>query len=154
MEKELYKLYAGVHVIMLNKDKEVLLLQRSNTRWASGMYCLPSGFINKGETVFKSACRETKEEVGVNIDRFRLRVSHVIHRKSDDNSEFVDFFIVAKDWKGIPRINEPDKCSQLLWSPMDHLPNVIIPHVEIGLKNSFRNIVFSSLGFDKNQTLR
>ncbi|MBI4170177.1 MAG: NUDIX hydrolase [Candidatus Aenigmarchaeota archaeon] len=57
--------------IVINKKKEILLVRRNHApyknRWA-----LPGGFVEKGETVGKTAMRECLEESGIRTKIIKL----------------------------------------------------------------------------------
>ncbi|MEO3861606.1 NUDIX domain-containing protein [Acrocarpospora sp. B8E8] len=52
-----------VHVI-LEQAGHILLCLREGTGYADGLYCLPSGHLDEGETIVDCAIREAREEVG------------------------------------------------------------------------------------------
>ena len=89
--------------------------------------------------------RETKEETGIALEENRLRVIHVMHRKSND--ERVDFFFETKKWLGEPKIMEPEKCDDLKWFPIIQLPENTIPYVRAAIENYKNNISFSEFGW-------
>jgi 8-oxo-dGTP diphosphatase len=49
-----------VHVI-LRRAGRVLLLRRAGDVYASGQFCLPSGHMEQGESIYQAAVRETLE---------------------------------------------------------------------------------------------
>jgi 8-oxo-dGTP pyrophosphatase MutT (NUDIX family) len=54
---------AGVGVIIVDDQERILLEQR----YDNGMWGLPGGGIEPGESVFEAALREVKEETGLDI---------------------------------------------------------------------------------------
>lgn len=54
----------GVAIIMLQND-ELLLVKRSGSY--NGMWCIPCGHVEWGEDIRLAACREFKEETGLEI---------------------------------------------------------------------------------------
>ncbi len=67
-----YEHYPHLHpcVIVLVKDGGRCLLTRK-TGWAPGRYGLVAGFVDNGESLEGAACREVKEEVGVEVTDLR-----------------------------------------------------------------------------------
>ncbi|WP_408010209.1 NUDIX domain-containing protein [Pseudalkalibacillus sp. A8] len=61
--KRIDQLKAGVAVIILNEENEVLLQKRADV----GQWGIPSGHIEIGETVSEAAIREVKEETNLDI---------------------------------------------------------------------------------------
>lgn len=121
---------AGVHVL-LERDGKVLLMRRAGTGFFDGLYSLPGGHVEEGESLRATAIREMAEEVGVVLAEADLAVVGVVHRRSDTNR--IDFFLAARCWQGEPRIAEPDKCDALQWFSRGALPDAIVPYIRDAL---------------------
>lgn len=147
MNRERFTLRAAVY-LMLIKDGNILLVRRFNTGWQDGKYSLISGHIDGGETVKQTMVREAKEEAGINLDPRNLHVVRTMHRKSNDNLEYIDFFLTADKWQGKPQIIEHDKCDDMKWFPLKNLPKILLPHIRQAIKNYFNKVSFSELGFE------
>jgi len=115
-----------VHIFLLEANN-LLLIRRFNTGFEDGNYSLVAGHIDGEETVHQAAVREIAEEGGATVRPENLSVVGVMQRKSDDIR--VDFFLVTRIWEGRPSNHEPDKCDQLIWVPLDHLPANTIPYI-------------------------
>lgn len=76
--KRIDELKAGVAVIILNEESQVLLQKRADV----GLWGIPSGHIEIGETVSEAAIREVKEETNLDI-----RIKKLIGVYSDPNSQ-------------------------------------------------------------------
>lgn len=120
----------GVHVL-LERGGEVLLMRRAGTGFFDGLYSLPGGHVEEGESIRATAVREMREELGVGVAEDALEVLGVVHRRSDTNR--IDFFLRAQAWSGAPRIAEPHKCDDLRWFARDALPEAIVPYVRDAL---------------------
>ncbi|MEO3867973.1 NUDIX domain-containing protein [Nonomuraea sp. B12E4] len=103
---------------------EVLLGRRSGTGYGDGLWHLPAGHLEAGESVAGAAVREAKEELGVTIDPAHLTLVHVMHRAP----ERLGLFFSTGTWAGEPYNAEPDKCSELAWWPMNALPPDMIDY--------------------------
>jgi len=136
----------AVHVFLLRGDF-VLLLRRFNTGYEDGKLSVVAGHVEAGETVTQAAIRETREEVGIELARERLRVVGVMHRKSGD--ERVDFFLAYRLGSEAPRNVESDKCSELVWAPVSKPPDDTIPYVRAGLENFARGEWFQEFGWTR-----
>lgn len=54
-------------------NNQILLLRRGPTaKWKAGMYCLPGGKLEKGETIKDGGLRELFEETGIVVYRDSL----------------------------------------------------------------------------------
>lgn len=62
------KLRIGCSAVILNADKKVLLTRRSD----NGLWCLPSGGMEPGESVAEACIREVWEETGLHVEILRL----------------------------------------------------------------------------------
>jgi 8-oxo-dGTP diphosphatase len=145
--KQKFMLIPAVHLILL-KDNEILLLRRYNTGYEDGNYSIVAGHLDGNETFIEAVIREAKEEAGVTVLPSNLEVVHVMHRKQL-NEERIDFFIKADKWDKIPRIMEPDKADELVWCPLNKLPDNTIPYVRFALNNIMDSVYYSEFGWGK-----
>ena len=122
-------------LLMLIKGNKILLLRRFNTGYEDGKYCLPGGHIEKRESIHKAMIRESKEEIGIDIDDKALKLVHICNRKVGDNA-YVDFIFECKEWKGEVTIIEKDKSDELRWFDLDNLPDNVIPFMKEVFKNT------------------
>jgi 8-oxo-dGTP pyrophosphatase MutT (NUDIX family) len=139
------KFKSAVHLFLIQNDK-ILLLRRYNTGYEDGNYSVVAGHLNGGEKIVTAAIREAKEEVGIDIREGDVEIVQMMHRVSDD--ERIDFFVAVSTWSGEIVNNEPDKCDDLSWFPLDKLPENTIPYVRQAIKNYQQDIPFSNLGWE------
>ncbi|MDR2031900.1 MAG: NUDIX domain-containing protein [Azoarcus sp.] len=111
----------GVH-ILCERQGRILLLRRAGTGFFDGLFSLPGGHVEEGESIRRAAARELAEETGLRLVPADLDWLGVIHRRSDTHR--IDFFLRARRWQGEPRLCEPDKCSRLDWFARDALPEL------------------------------
>lgn len=145
MSNERFTLRAAIFVI-LEEDKKVLVMRRCNTGWMDGKYTLPAGHFDGGETVKRTAVREAKEELGIEISEQDLDIVHVLHIMTD--VEYIAYFLRAKKWTGDVVNAEPDKCDNIEWVSLDDLPENTIPFVGRTLVNYKNGVMFSEEGFE------
>lgn len=139
--------HAAVFVMLLRGD-EVLLIRRANTGYRDGQYTLPAGHLDGNESAVSAAIREAREEVGVTIAPEDAHVVGVMHRgpESDQDFEYVDFYVSTQRWEGDPRNNEPEKCDAVIWAPRDRLPDTTISYVEEAIASIQRGQWFGTFG--------
>lgn len=68
-----------VHVLLVRDDDILLTRRRDTNPLFDGLWHLPSGKLDAGESVLDAAVREAKEEVGVHVDPADLRLVHTLH---------------------------------------------------------------------------
>ncbi|MGG1663599.1 NUDIX hydrolase [Brevibacillus sp. NRS-1366] len=149
MNKDRFTMPVAVHLFLV-KGTEILLLRRCNTGYEDGNYSVPAGHLDGDEEVIAGTIREAKEECGIDIEPIDLQVAGVMHRRSRD--ERIDFFLVASRWNGEITNSEPDKCDELTWADMDHLPVNVIPYVRQAIMNYRNGQWFDSFGWDKTRS--
>lgn len=120
----------GVHVI-LPQAGSVLLMRRANTGFFDGLFSLPGGHVEAGESIRMAAIREMAEELDVCLTAPDLDLVGVVHRLSDTNR--IDFFLRARRWLGEPRRAEPDKCDALGWYSPAALPVNTVAYIREAL---------------------
>ena len=137
----------AVHLFLLRGD-EVLLLRRCNTGFEDGKLSVVAGHVEPGESATRAAIREAAEEVGVTLAPERLRVVGTMHRNAGRGR--VDFFLAytLDADSGEPANHEPDKCSELVWTPLAKLPEDTIPYVRAGLDGFRRGTWFQEFGWE------
>ena len=116
----------GVHVL-LHADGALLMMRRAGTGFFDGLYSLPGGHVEEGESVLQAAVRECREELDIGLVPADLQLFGVVHRRSDSNR--IDFFVQARRWSGEPRIAEPHKCDELRWCLPAELPTQTVPYI-------------------------
>ena len=125
---EHFKCMSAVFPVLLrveNGEDQVLLHLRAGTGYMDGWWDFAgSGHVEEGETASQAVSRECGEELGIVVHSENTRFLHVNHRLGDRT--YYDLYFQVLAWEGEPRINEPDKCTDLRWFPMDQLPQRMI----------------------------
>jgi ADP-ribose pyrophosphatase YjhB (NUDIX family) len=134
-----------VHVLLIRGD-EVLLSKRRG-RYGDGMWHLPAGKLEEGESVSAAAVREAEEEVGVRIAEEDLRLVHTLHARGDGVGSRMGLFFEVRRWGGEPVNREPDKCYELAWFRRDRLPDNMIPYPLAGVHGYLEGVPFGVLGW-------
>ncbi len=138
--------YIGSAYLFLIKDNQILLQRRFNTGFQDGNYGVPAGHLDGGETAREGCAREIREEIGVSINPDNLTVVHIMHRKAAKD-ERIDFFMTASKYDGEIVNNEPDKCDDLRWFPLDSLPENMVDYVKVAFNSYLQNQIYSEYGY-------
>lgn len=132
-------------LLLFQRDDTILLLKRGNVSFGKGLYCLPGGHIDGGETARQAAIREAQEEVGVTITEDQLEFVHLFHRKGKTEEIFAIVFLV-KEWQGECVNKEPEKHDELRWCSLDALPDILPAHKQ-AIELVQKNIKYSEHGW-------
>jgi 8-oxo-dGTP diphosphatase len=111
-------------LVLRDQAGRVLLGRRSGVAYAAGLWGLPGGHAERGETWAAAAVREAREEVGVVVrpdDLVPLGVS----RYDDEGLQGVDVFFLCERWQGEPAPLE--ECSEVGWFDPASLPDDALP---------------------------
>jgi len=110
--------HVGVGVIIEKEDK-VLLMKRKGSN-GSGTWAFPGGKLEKFESFEDCAIREIKEEV--DLDIFNIKIDKTTNDLFiEDDLHYVTIFVKC-DHNGIPKIMEPEKCTDIDWFSWNNLP--------------------------------
>lgn len=130
--------------VLLLRGDETFMLRRANTGWADGMWTVPSGHVEKGESVVEAAIKETKEEAGVIVKAEDLTFVH--SHAVEDN--YINFYFTTRVWEGEPYLAEPEKCSEVLWVKLSEIPVDTIFQIRSLIKSTEKGIYFSEIHND------
>ncbi|MEE1786982.1 NUDIX domain-containing protein [Streptomyces sp. SP17BM10] len=140
-------LIVGVHLVLLDEGL-VLLGRRRNTGYANGLWHVPAGHMQPGETVTRSMTREAEEELGILIAEEDLTLVHTLHHlDADDGRSRLQLFFRPTCYGGQLRNAEPHKCAELRWWPLDRLPDDIVPYTAHALGEITRGKALSAVGW-------
>lgn len=122
-------------------DDKLLLMKHKKEGYGDKKYTVPSGHIENNESPLECAIRETKEEIDIVVDETKFLC--VLYRKDKtirenySNDDYVDFFFLCKSFTGTPKVNEPDKCYELIYADPYDLPQNMWEHVELAITNIY-----------------
>ncbi|MEE1389700.1 MAG: NUDIX domain-containing protein [Clostridia bacterium] len=143
--KERYKSPIAVYIILRDYNKRILLMRRKNTGFHDGLWSLPSGHVEKNESIQTAIIREAKEEINIRIIKKNLKLKYIIHRKSTIDT-YIDCFFECNIWKNNVKNNELQKCSDIMWAKIEELPINIVPYVKNAILSQNKEIIFSTIG--------
>jgi ADP-ribose pyrophosphatase YjhB (NUDIX family) len=138
--KRIDELKAGVAVIILNGEKQVLLQKRADVE----LWGIPSGHIEIGETVSEAAIREVKEETNLDI-----RIKKLIGVYSEPDSQvftypngkvvhFITTCFLAEITGGEVRCNS-DESLEIKFFGSENLPQDLLKMHPRWLKDALAN---------------
>jgi ADP-ribose pyrophosphatase YjhB (NUDIX family) len=125
----------GVGVIVTDRQGQILLERRSD----NGMWGLPGGGIEPGETVTDAALREVKEESGLVVSITGLLGVYssvtegrmVVYPDNGDRRHLVDVVVLADILSGTPTTSK--ESLELCFFPPTGLPTRIVPPAQAPL---------------------
>jgi len=117
---------AGVGVIVQNSAKQILLEKRSDC----GLWGLPGGRIEPGESIAAAALREVKEETGLDIEITKLLGVYSgphdrIVTYPDNIVQLVDVILLATVKAGVLTCSSESEALEFF--RFNALPNEIVP---------------------------
>ena len=151
MEKE--KFLSSVYLIIRNEEKQILLQRRQGTKLWSGFLALPAGHIDEGENAYDAVIREAKEELGIEISINNIIDTFVVNRRNKSLLPYYDVYFEIDNYTGELKINEPEKCSELVWSDINNLPEDMIDFEIEAIKNNQKGVKFSTIDTNNEKRL-
>lgn len=106
----------GTGVFLLRKGQ--IYLQRRKGSHGEGEWSLPGGKNDFMEPAIVGAARETREETGIDITEDDLEfLTYSDDAWPEIPIHYITLYYVAKDFRGDPKIMEPNKCTESKWFP-------------------------------------
>jgi len=106
------------------RDGKILVVRRARPP-AHGLYTLPGGVVEAGETLLEALVREVREETAIEIDPVALAGHREAIVRDDDGRakrHFVILCFAARWSSGEPKLNE--ELSEALWLDPDAIKNL------------------------------
>jgi 8-oxo-dGTP diphosphatase len=119
--------------VFVKKDGKILLQRRIGAHGAH-TWSLPGGHLEYGESPEQTAVREAKEELNVEVANPRV-IGLTNDINAGEGKHYITIFVEADYVCGEPKINEPDRTSEIMWSVLDNLPRPLF----VPLKNFVEN---------------
>lgn len=112
----------GVGALVADSSLRFLLALRGElARNEARHWEFPGGTVEFGERLHATVIREFQEEYGVHIRIFGL-LGVFDHILVDESQHWISVTYLARHVSGIPIVREPEKCSQVGWFDLAHLP--------------------------------
>ena len=151
MKKDREKFLSSIYLIIKNNEGKILLQRREGSKLWPGFLALPAGHLDVGEDAYEAAIREAKEELDINITVDNISDVFVVNRKNKSLLPYYDVYFELNGYNGEIKINEPNKCSELVWSNIKSLPEDMIEFEKIALNNYLNGIKFSTIYVDNEE---
>lgn len=127
----------------------VLLQRRKNTGFADGLWDLScSGHVEENESMTSACVRECAEELGIIVRAEDCEFIALIHKRDREfDLTYYNGYFEISQFNGEPRICESDKCSEMAWFELNHLPVDIIPDRAVAVKAYLSGQSYSEFGW-------
>lgn len=140
-----FRTIAAVLVLLSRNSEtgtEYLLQKRQNTSFDGMWDFSASGHVEKNEPMTKTVCRETKEEIGIDVSPENVEFMGLLHEFGDDGQpRFLGCFRIKK-YAGEIKIGEPEKIAELKWFNENNLPDDMIVSRKKALEKFLNDDVF------------
>ncbi len=153
MKKEREKFLSSIYLIIKNDKNQILLQRRQGTKLWPGFLALPAGHIDEGENAYEALVRESKEELNILVNINDVTDVFVVNRKNKSLSPYYDVYFEISKYDGKIIVNEPEKCSELLWADINNLPTDMIKFEKEAINNNLKGIKFSVTYADNEEKI-
>ena len=125
------RLLPGCSAIILREDGKILIQRRSD----NGLWGLPGGAVEMGETISDATVREVREETGLEIEVQRLLglysdpATQVVAYADGNVVHYVSASFLCRVIGGEPTVTE--ESTELVWSDPLALPQPFVPSQRI-----------------------
>lgn len=128
--------------LIIEKDGKLLFLHQ--TKQNGGGFSLVGGNVEDREFAREALAREAKEEAGISILPHDLDLIHVLHRhKLKKNEQSLVLYFKANQFEGVPEPLERKKFRDVVWLPIDDLPENISKATKHVLSNIKQGDIYS-----------
>ncbi|MDR2077955.1 MAG: NUDIX domain-containing protein [Rickettsiales bacterium] len=141
VKKERYKINVAVYAIIV-RDGKILLSLRQGSGFFDGEYSFVSGHLESEETLAEAMIREAREEANINITKMRIGTVLFRFRPDKNYNNYLDCFFIIDEFEGEINNNEPTKCAELKFYPLENMPENTIDYVKFSLKNALSGIMY------------
>lgn len=135
------RLHKSVHLWIINDNGEILLQYRCKDKklYPNTWDVSVGGHVGTKENSIDALSRETKEELGIDLDLENVEYFGTIHERLKyediDSNELVDVFIARQNINKEDIIIQKEEVSDICWRSIEELFNLIdnkqlLPHVE------------------------
>lgn len=135
-------------MILLRRDHQVLLAKRANTGFKDGFFALPGGKHDGHETLTQGVVREAEEELGIICHAEDIVFRGLIHAHlHEPDMELIYVIFEIMQFEGDLINNEPHKCAEISFFPVDQLPEKMTEVSRRCVNNTVAGITFDEVGW-------
>jgi ADP-ribose pyrophosphatase YjhB (NUDIX family) len=108
-------------------------------------WSIPGGKLELGETFEDGAARELKEELGIDADVLKvIAITNNLKTYEAEGAHFISIILVVKNFKGTPKIMEPDRCTEIKWVDPHDPPRPHFDASELGIQCYLQGVPYVS----------
>ncbi len=123
----------GVGILVVDRSRQILLGKRLAS-YNKGVWAVPAGHMECGETIEAAARRELAEETAIQATQLKL-IGVNNYRDEKDERQYVNLDFLVEGYEGQAQNREPDLCEQLGWFPIDSLPTPLSLPTRIAIES-------------------
>ncbi len=112
----------GTAMLVLDMEKQTVLLGKRKGGVGAGMWCPPGGRAEHNEDLMICARRETTEDAGIEVVGQIVRGPYTEDRNRPDKYHWITAFFAARAYRGEVRVCESEKCEKWDWFKWNELP--------------------------------
>ena len=124
-----------VFLCLIDEKDRVYLQRRYDTDFLNGYYEPPAGGLHENEFPQEAACREAREEAGVEVDPADIELFQAFLNFNPEAGPYLGLFFRTRKWSGTPSIMEPKLCDKADFFALNQLPDKMIPQARDALEN-------------------
>lgn len=116
-----------VQIWLINNKGEFLISQRVDTGESDGMWHTTGGCAVSGDDSLVAALRETKEELGINLDpkNGKLFMQNIVKHTNDDGAMFGDVWVFRQEVDISSVVFQPDEICDAMWASKEKISKMI-----------------------------
>lgn len=120
----------GVGIMILKNNKVLLGKRHGDPKKADSelhgesTWTMPGGKVHFKEKLKEVAYREVLEETGIKISKRKIKLISVTDDIVED-AHFVTIGFLCRDFKGEPKVMEPDEITEWKWFALNKLPRPV-----------------------------
>jgi 8-oxo-dGTP diphosphatase len=102
----------AVHIYIHDSKNQWLIQKRAETKEIlPNIWDITGGAVTSGEDSITAAMRETKEEIGINLDKCKMYVTERLKRKHS----YVDIWVATADFELSECVLQPEEVAEVKW---------------------------------------
>ena len=138
----------GVGAIIVNEEGCIFLARRGpQAKNEQGLWEFPGGSVEFGETLAGALQREMDEEYGIKVSVGEL-IDVVDHILPQEHQHWVSPSFICQIRSGEPSIREPEKCTEIGWFGVDHVPPELTEITKLNLEH-YRQVIAKKNGLEQ-----